>query len=96
MSNVTNFFFKNPVGKFLFDVIVGGALGAGAAAYALPGDGNSKLAFGFVLVGTVKGVFAAAREGLLGAIQVLRDYQTSRSAPPPAAPGTPGTGPGTP
>ena len=66
------FFFKNPVGKFLFDLGAGAVIGAGLATLALPGDASTHQAFGAILGGAQGAIRSVASTALVGAIRTLR------------------------
>lgn len=66
------FFFKHPIGKFLFDVVTGAILGAAIATLALPESASGKEALGLILGAAQGGARSAASTALIGVIRTLR------------------------
>lgn len=63
---------RSPLGKLIFDVLVGAVIGAGVAALALPDSATAAESFGAVIGGAVLGANRAAREALALAMRQLR------------------------
>lgn len=71
-----DFFFKHPLGKFLFDVVAGGVIGAGLAAVNLTDAAGVSDASATIGAAAVAGIRSAASTGLVAALKTLRETST--------------------
>lgn len=69
---MSNFFFKNPLGKFVFDVFAGGVIAAGLAAVSLSADASVDLTLSTIFGAFIGGVRSAAASAVLAAVRALR------------------------
>jgi len=73
MNALGTFVTRNPVGKLLLDLAVGGIIGASTALLALPGTAGADVAVAAVVGGWVNGVRSVASSALIAAIAKLRE-----------------------